>query len=185
MQQAADHDGAEKERSSGIIWFLLLRIPELLLAAVLVVLVVFMTISVFSRYALNVGMAWSDEAARLLFIWIAFVGFAIGIRHRGHIAIDWLVVRLPPVWRRASEFLQDLAILCFSLFFLWQSVIIFKFSLMQRMPALRISIGWLYAATVVGGVLMTIYAAANLWENFRRKGARVDAIGDEAMRHAE
>lgn len=168
-----------------ILWFTLLRIPELFLALVLGVLVAFMTISVFSRYVLNIGLSWSDEAARLLFIWLVFIGFAVGVRHRGHIGIDWLVERLSARSRKIVIIIQDLAILFYSLVFLQQAVTTFKFALLQQLPALRISIAWMYAATLVASVLMTLYAIANLWENIVGKSARADAVGEDSLRHSE
>jgi TRAP-type C4-dicarboxylate transport system permease small subunit len=167
------------------VWFVLLRIPELFLALVLGVLVVFMSISVFSRYVLNIGLSWSDEAARLLFIWIVFVGFAVGVRHRGHIGIDWAVERMSARGRKAVIIVQDVAILFYSLVFLWQSVVTFRFSLLEQLPALRISIAWMYGATLVASVLMVLYGAANLWENIAGKSASADAVGEDSLRHVE
>src|ERR1051325_1298254 len=115
-----DHDLGLKNtavKGGRMLCLLLLRIPELLLAGLLAVLVVFMSVSVFSRYALNIGLAWSDEAARLLFIWVVFVGFAVGVRHRGHIAISWIVDRFSRPRRHAVMIAQDLAVLLFSLIF--------------------------------------------------------------------
>ena len=59
------------------------------------------------------------------------------------------------------------------------------FSLLQRLPALRISIAWLYGAVVVAGILMTIYAAANLLETRRGRNVRADSAGESGMQHAE
>ena len=168
-----------------LLWFVFLRIPELFLVLVLGVLVVFMSMSVFSRYVLNIGLSWSDEAARLLFIWIVFVGFAVGVRRRAHISIDWVVTRLSAQPRKVVTILQDLAILFYSLVFLQQSVTTFEFALLQRLPALRISIAWMYGATLVAGVLMSLYAIANLWENVMGKSASADAVGEDSLRHSE
>jgi TRAP-type transport system small permease protein len=176
---------ASQRRWERAAWLVLLRIPELLVALLLGVLVVFMTISVFSRYVLNVGMPWSDEVGRLLFIWIVYIGFAIGVRHRGHIAIDWAVVRFGPRLRQGIVALQDILILLFSLFFTWQALITVKFSFLQRLPELQISIAWLYMAVLVAAVLMTIYAVANLWETLRGRVAHADAAVADAVRHVE
>ncbi len=168
-----------------VFWFLVLRIPEFLLAMLIAVLVVFLTASVFGRYALDIGLAWSDEAARLLFIWVVFVGFAVGVRHRAHIGVEFVVDRLSPRWRHVIEIIQDLAILGFSILFTWQSLITVRFSFLQRFPGLEVSIAWLYSAVLVAGVLMTIYAIFNLWETLRGKRPRPDALGQQAVQLSE
>jgi TRAP-type C4-dicarboxylate transport system permease small subunit len=172
-------------RTAGrILWLVLLRIPQLLAAFLLGVLVVFMTLSVFSRYVLNIGVPWSDEAARLLFIWIVYIGFAIGVRHRTQIAIDWAVGMLSPAPRRVIIGLQDLLVLLFSVFFTWQAVITVKFSFLQRLPELQISIAWLYFAVLISAVLMTIYAAVNFCETLRGR-SHSDATHEDTLRRSE
>jgi TRAP-type C4-dicarboxylate transport system permease small subunit len=168
-----------------VFWFLLLRIPEMILAFLIAVLVFFLTASVFGRYALDIGLGWSDEAARLLFIWVVFIGFAVGVRHRSHIGVDFLVERLSPRPKRFVEIVQDAAILLFSILFTWQGAITVRFSFLQRLPGLDITIAWLYFAVLVAGVLMTIYAVFNLWDTMRGRRARPDALGEEALRRSE
>lgn len=168
-----------------VFWLLVLRIPEALLAALIAILVLFLTVSVFARYALNIGLAWSDEASRLLFIWTVFIGYAVGVRHRAHIGVDFVVDRMPRRGRRVVETIQDIAILVFSILFTWQSYVTVKFSFLQRMPGLDVSIAWLYFAVLVAGVLMTIYAIFNLWDTLNGKRVAPDAMGAEALRISE
>ncbi len=171
----------------GRAWFVLVRIPELILAALVAVLVVFLTIAVVVRYVFDIGIAWSDELARMLFVWVVFLGFAVAIRHRGNIGVELVLDRLSLPKRRVLILSQDLAVLAFSLFFTWQAVITVKFSLMQRLPVLQITIAWLYAAVFAAGVLMIIYSVANLVDTLRGRttNAHADAIGADALRHSE
>lgn len=141
---------------------LMLRIPEFLCAVVLAMLILFLVISVFSRYAMDLGLTWSDELARLLFAWIVLIGFAIAVRHRANVGVDWLVSKLSPAKRRVVALLQDAMVLAFSVFFTWQAYVTVGFSRMQRMPALDITIAWLYGSTLAAGILMIIYGIANL-----------------------
>lgn len=174
-------------KAQGRLWFVLVRIPELLLAALVAVLVLFLTISVVVRYVFNIGMAWSDEFARIVFVWVVFLGFAVAIRHRGNIGVELLVDRMPSPVRRGLVLLQDVAVFVFSCFFTWEAVITVKFSLLQRLPVLQVTIAWLYSAVFAGGVLMIVYSAANLFDSVRGRVAdgHADAAGSDAMRHSE
>jgi len=178
---------AENPQSFGeqILWTVILKIPEFLLAALIAVLVIFLTASVIGRYVFDIGLSWSDEASRLLFIWIVFLGFAVGVRHRAHIGVDFVVDRLSPQRRRIVEIIQDAAILFFSVLFAWEAWVTVRYSFLQRLPGLDISIAWLYFSVLVAGVLMTIYAIFNLWETMRGKRKRIDHLGTDAVRLSE
>lgn len=163
-------------------WGLLLRIPEFLCAIVLALLIVFLAVSAFSRYALDIGLPWTDELARLLFVWVVLVGFAIAVRHRSNVGVDWLVSQLSPHNRRRVAFMQDLTILAFSLFFTWEAYVTVGFSMMQRMPAMDVTIAWLYGSALAAGILMTLYAFANLIDtiNGRVPPAHFELSGEMA-----
>ena len=172
-------------RRTSLVWFILLRVPEAILGVLIAILVVSLTVSVVARYVFALGLTWSDEAARLLFVWIVFVGFAVSLNHRANIGVDLLVNRLPPLGQRFVTLFQDAVILAFSMVFTWESVIAVKFSFMQRLPGLQISIAWLYFAVLVAGILMTIYAIANLWETVRGRTTHIDGLGANAQMHSE
>jgi TRAP-type transport system small permease protein len=155
----------------------LLRAPEALLAALMAILVGFMAVSVVSRYAFNIGLAWSDEAARLLFIWIVFVGFAVSIYRRANIGVEWFVEQLPRRFEYAVGIARDVVIAGFSIFLTWQSFVTVRFAFLQRLPGLDISIAWMYMSVLVAGCLMTCYSVAHLWTSFHRSASadRTDA----------
>lgn len=76
----------------------------LTLKAVMALLLAAMCVMVFGnvvlRYLFNQGLTASDELSRLFFVWLTFVGAAVAIRERGHIGVDMLVRRLPPLGAR-------------------------------------------------------------------------------------
>lgn len=164
---------------------LLLRIPELLIAALLAILIMFLIVSVLSRYVFDIGLAWSDEAARLMFIWLVFIGFAVGVRRRENVSVDWLIDKISPRRRRVLTVGQDAIILAFSVFFAWQSYETVRFSLLQRMPALDITIAWLYLSSLVAGLLMVVYGLANLIESLCANHANFDDAAPEVVRHID
>lgn len=181
VRGGTDSVGAGASMVSGM----LLKIPEILISAILAVLIAFLVGSVIARYVFDVGVAWSDELARLLFIWIVFIGFAIGVRHRANVGVDWLAARLAPRRRRVLQIVQDATMVAFSLFFCWQSYNSLRFSFIQVMPALDITIAWLYLSVVVASILMVVYGIANLVESLRGTGAQNVPHAAEPVRPIE
>lgn len=58
---------------------------------------------VFFRYVLGSPLYWGEEAARLLLIWLSFVGAGLAFQRAQHISMDVLVRRLPPGARVGLE----------------------------------------------------------------------------------
>jgi len=64
--------------------------------ALIAVIVVAITLQVFTRYALGRPIAWVEESATYAFIWMTFVGASYGLKHGRHILIATFGSHLPP-----------------------------------------------------------------------------------------
>ena len=56
-------------------------------------------VGVFFRYVLNSPLYWAEEAARLLLIWLSFVGAALAFQRNQHLSMDVLMRLLPDALR--------------------------------------------------------------------------------------
>ena len=56
------------------------------------------------RYVFNDPLTWSEEMARIVFIYLAFIGIGAAYGRRRHMSIDALVILLPARMKRAVEF---------------------------------------------------------------------------------
>ncbi|MFI5915926.1 TRAP transporter small permease [Dactylosporangium sp. NPDC051541] len=86
-----------------------LRVVEnALIFALLAGTVLVILAQVFFRYALEQPLSWSNEVATDLLVYIAFVGFAIGIRDNAHVALHLFERRIGARtrrWLRVAELL--------------------------------------------------------------------------------
>ncbi|HEX8885672.1 MAG TPA: TRAP transporter small permease [Noviherbaspirillum sp.] len=138
------------------------RLVEWLMALALAIMVVLVFGNVVLRYAFGSGLAWAEEVARLMFVWLIFLGAILALRHHAHIGVEMLQQRLSPKARRACAVLSHL----FMLYALWlflygswnQTVIgLDTYSTVLRFPnAFMASAGLLCAAS------MTLIVAVNL-----------------------
>lgn len=83
---------------------------EYLIAALLVALIVAVSSNVIGRAVFNHSLPWADELARMLFIWLVFIGGAAAFARYEHIAVDALVRRLPVRVAHVLYFTQHLII---------------------------------------------------------------------------
>jgi TRAP-type C4-dicarboxylate transport system permease small subunit len=171
----ADPSGAEEhgpriELTTGKRTGVLQRIAELLLGACLIALVALVTYAVVARYILNQSIAFSDELSRLLFIWLVFLGSAVALQREEHLGVRLLHKRMPPRLRRAVDLGGGVATLALTLVLLWQGIDATRQVGFQRLPVMRVSAAWMYAAVPVSGLLMTWYALVNLVRSVRGGG---------------
>jgi TRAP-type transport system small permease protein len=114
---------------------------------------------ILCRFALSISVPWTEEVSRLLFIWLAFLGAAIGVREGSLIVIDTLPVMLGErSWRyfRPVVALLSLAVIVFMFFAsipLVQSVWPTTLATVDW-----ISNGWAYLAFTVSFGLMIVYS---------------------------
>lgn len=144
------------------------RIVEWLMALALSVMVILIFCNVVLRYAFNSGIAWAEEVARLMFVWMIFLGAILALRHHAHLGVEMLVEKLSPPARRACAVISHLLMLYALWLFLagsWtQTVIGMKtYSTVLGFPtALMAGSGLLCAAS------MMLIVAVNLWRILRR-----------------
>jgi len=61
----------------------------------ILLIVIAITVQVFTRYALGRPIAWVEESATYAFIWMVFVGASLGLKKGRHIFIATFGSRLP------------------------------------------------------------------------------------------
>ncbi|WP_447042597.1 TRAP transporter small permease [Vreelandella sp. H-I2] len=92
---------------------------EYLIGAILVALIVSVSCNVVGRALFNHSLPWADELARMLFIWLVFIGAAAAFSRYEHIAVDALVRRLPLRLAHMLYMLQHLIIICLMGVMIW------------------------------------------------------------------
>ena len=73
------------------------------LVGIVSIMVAVVFAQVVARYGFNRSFGWADEIGRLAFVWSIFLGMAVAVRARGHIAIGLLLDQLPGIARSAAR----------------------------------------------------------------------------------
>ena len=92
--------------------------------------------------------------------WLTLIGAAIGIRSRSHFALAVFVYRLPLTAQLWIHRFNHALITGVGLLAAWYGL---KLCLLNRTlttPGLEINLAWLYASSVVGGILIAVYGFA-------------------------
>lgn len=142
----------------------LIRLIQALLATIVAVIFA----QVVFRYVLSAPLIWSEEIARLCFVWLTFLGAAI-LAHRGeHIAVALFGNRVSPRYDAFREVAWAVVGLCLFIIFILEGMRMIGIVSGQIAPATGLPIATLYLAAVVGGgfgaVLSVARAARSIGE---------------------
>src|SRR5262249_38740283 len=123
---------------------------EHLCALLVAAMVVLLSIQVVGRYAFADPPDWTEELARMTFIYLTFVGGALAIVRNAHLRIESLHERLSP----RSKTMLDIALTLVGVIFLGATVY-YSIGLLGRlshqpMTAVPISKAFMFAAVPVG-----------------------------------
>ena len=136
---------------------------ELYLGGLFISCTVIITIvNVFTRYCLGFTFFWNQEVALIGFVWTIFLGAAGAFKHKMMMGVDFLLQvthgRTRKVIRLAGSLfvlLITATMLCLSSSYILKS--------RKVTPVLEISYKWLNLSIIIAFVLMTIYAAYNVF----------------------
>ena len=111
---------------------------------------------VFTRYALNDPLFWTEEMVRYTTVWLTFVGAAAASLYGDHMDMNlFLDVKNRRFQAFHQAFLQ-LIVLGFCVLIIWQGTKFCILNGMQTAPATGLPMVYVYGATVVGGVLLAL-----------------------------
>ncbi len=133
---------------------------ETLLAALMVGLLVVVFIQVVVRYATYQPLAWTEEVARLLFIWASMIGAVIAAKRGSHFAVTLIFDLLPLKFHRTVKVILQTMEAGFYALFAWSAFIVMRVAHNQQSPSLEFPMSISYAALTTSGVMMTLFA---LW----------------------
>lgn len=143
------------------------QLVEGLLLVMMVVLCADVFLGVFSRYVIGRTFTWYDEIARLLFVWIVFLGAAVGVRRTAHFRLHLVIDRLGPAGRRLAHAVGVLVLIGFGLVLIQQGWKLVELGQFQRTPVMGLSKQWIYASVPTGGILIILYSLPHLLRALR------------------
>ncbi|MGE0313160.1 MAG: TRAP transporter small permease [Lautropia sp.] len=92
----------------------------------LAALVAILALQVFFRYVLNIGLSWSEEVSRFLFVWFVYVSASFAVQKGTHIRVTIGVAVLPAALARLARPLADLVWVAFNALVVASGVLLIK-----------------------------------------------------------
>ncbi|GGU15906.1 TRAP transporter small permease [Nocardioides albus] len=142
-----------------------------LLATLLIVLW-----QVFSRELLSNSPSWSEESARILLVWIGFLGATIGFREGAHIAVTFLVDRFPATLQSVIDRAVQVLLMFFGLFLIVQGSQFVADAMAATLPGTGLPRSVLYIMMPVAGAMLILYTVLQAFGINTQRYAESDEI---------
>jgi len=126
------------------------------LIVMMAVMTVTIIIQVFLRYVFSYSLSWSEEVARYLMIWVAFLGGSFALKKGLHIGVELVVTRLHQGVKRWVLLFSQLLIFLFLVSLTIGGLKLTWAVRDQSSPALLFSMSLAYLSAPVGGLFMAI-----------------------------
>ncbi len=148
------------------------RLVELVVILLMLGLIGLVSAQIVMRYVFRSPLTWSEELARMTFVWLTFIGAGLAFHRRENLRLTTLTDELPErarLWLRALTQVAEIAFLGI--------VIGWCIPLLQRLyaaptPALEWSMDAFYAGVAVGGVVILVFAVIGLVRTLGELGRR-------------
>jgi C4-dicarboxylate transporter DctQ subunit len=133
------------------------------------VLVVMLTVQVFSRYVLARNVTWSEEVSRISFVWMVYASIAYAAKHDKHIRLSFGLMALPPTLQKIILTVADAVWMAMNLLITYHSI--FYIRRLFRYPFISQSLGinlvYTYFIVPIGFLFVTYRIAQNIVKRFQ------------------
>ncbi len=115
--------------------------------------------SVIFRYGLNSSIAWAEDGAKFLMVWLAFIGAPLGFRHGAHVSLELLPRGLPAAVRRVIRLAVHLTVFALMLVLVWYGwVFAWNGRSQIALTIGDISMLWIFVCMPIGAAIMALVA---------------------------
>ena len=132
------------------------KLEEYIGGSLFVVIFAILVLQVFFRQVIRTPLVWSEELARLIFVYVAMLGISIGIRKQSHIFIDFLFTRFSPAVQKVVFTISQIIIFACIICMGWFGKYLVAKKWIFEIVTLNVSSGWMYLAMYAISFLMMI-----------------------------
>lgn len=138
---------------------------------------------VISRYVLNAPSTLTEELLRFSLVWISVIGMAYVAGRQEHISLSLFIDKCPARWVRLWRLVIQVV---FILFAIYVMIIgggkISANAMAQISPVLRLSMGHVYYALPLSGVLIIVYSLLNIADLFAIPATQAAPQADDSSK---
>jgi len=146
------------------------RAANLVGGALFVALFGVFIVQITARFGFNKPLAWTDEAAVILYVWVILWATATMVPQREHVAFDLIWNSVGAGTRRAMQIAGNLLVGALALVALPASWDYVRFMVREGTPVLGVPLFWVYVPFVFMLVALVLRCGFAVWQALRGQG---------------
>jgi len=140
---------------------------EKALFGLMVAMIFFTSLQVIMRVFFT-ALAWSEEITCFLLVYASLVGAAVAFKRGSHIAVTFIVQRLPAGVQKILALLVHLLGISFFAVIAIYGILLMKTESQQTSPAMMVPMVWIYLIFPVLGGVIILHLLAGLRQTMKR-----------------
>jgi TRAP-type C4-dicarboxylate transport system permease small subunit len=141
----------------------LVRVMEWTLIVMLALMVLLVFSNVVLRYGFNLGITFSEEVSRFLFIWVVFLGAVLTLRDNAHLGVHMLTKKLPLAGKRFCKLFSDVATLACCVLITYGGWNVVRLEITNIAPISGIPLGAVFTAILVCSIGMGVLLVGSIY----------------------
>jgi len=146
-------------------------ILKILLLLSLLGLIMIVVIQIFGRLFLPAAPGWTEEAARLSFVYLVSVGAGLAIKEKAYVNVELWLHRMSSQVQRIVQIVLHLFVLVLMLLMTLHAFPFVRIGLMQTSPGLQMPMAISYFSMLLMPVLIFIYTFVAIVQMIKSKKA--------------
>jgi TRAP-type C4-dicarboxylate transport system permease small subunit len=126
-------------------------------------MIIIVALQVFTRFFMESTPHWTEEAARIFFIYSVAFGTAIGIKNGDFVKLNLIGKYLSSRNDRLLNIFIDLTTIAFALILILHSIKFVKLGMDELSPALEITMGFVFLSITIIGLSIVFFTLENLF----------------------
>ncbi|BAO90824.1 TRAP transporter small permease [Caballeronia cordobensis] len=141
----------------------LANVEDMLIAVLVFAIFCVVLAGILSRFVFHVSLSWNIEVSVTLMIWMTFIGIAVGVRDKVHVAFELFEDKLSGRWLMLASLFQMLLMGFLLIALAWGGWKFMQLGLDQMTPS-GIPQWISFAAIPAGSALGLLHLAAHAWD---------------------
>ena len=114
------------------------------------------------RYVLKIPSPATQEIAIYCMVYVAMLGSVLAIRHKTHVAVNFVVDRLPPRFASAVRIISYLIVIAFFVILFWQGCKLTQRATFQHSTTTGITVAYIMVSIPISAALSIIFTLEHL-----------------------
>lgn len=119
-------------------------------------------IQVFTRFFMGSAPSWTEEVARIFFIYAVVFGGGLAIRDHAYVHLDFFIEKFSLNIKRRIHLVSQIIILLFGLLLFYYSIQFIQIGFSETSPSLGLKMAYVFGSMVLLPIFIIYYATNDL-----------------------